>query len=212
MTQTPLLKYCGNHSVEDVVVTANSKASYLGFVFAPSKRCVTGEQVRQWLANVRVGQQLVGVFVNATIEEIEKVLIDVPLDVIQCHGAETPEFIKELKQRCNKLVWKVIHHSETGLETMKKYRGVVDGFVIDSKIPGLAGGTGVTFDWEAIPNYQQEAEFQQVSCFIAGGINPNTVQDLLQYNPIGIDLSSGIEENGRKSENVKNLFEKRLFI
>jgi phosphoribosylanthranilate isomerase len=212
MKMKTLLKYCGNHSFEDVVVTANSRADYLGFVFAPSKRRVTAIEVKRWLAEINVKQKIVGVFVNASFLEIEDVLEQVPLDVIQCHGEETADYISALKAHHNKVVWKVIHHSEMGLKTMKEYRGLVDGYVIDSRVAGLRGGTGVTFDWESIPSYQQEANFQQVPCFIAGGINSNSVKSLLQYHPVGIDLSSGIEEDGKKSGKIKKQFEARLFI
>lgn len=208
---TALLKYCGNHSFEDIVVTSNSQAHYLGFVFAPSKRCVSPEEVANWLGELKVTQKLVGVFVNASLLEIEDVIKHVPLDVIQCHGDETPEFITNLKTHLNKPIWKVIHHSELGLRAMKKYSGLVDGFVIDSKVASARGGTGVTFDWEAIPSYQRESLAQNVPCFIAGGINVNTIENLLQYEPLGIDLSSGIEEHGRKSAEIKNQFETRLF-
>ncbi|RXJ03954.1 phosphoribosylanthranilate isomerase [Anaerobacillus alkaliphilus] len=208
----PLLKYCGNHSLNDVIVTAKSRADYLGFVFAPSKRCVTAQQVSRWLKEVEVSQKIVGVFVNATLREIEEVMEEVSLDVIQCHGEEPPEFVTTLKEKYQKNVWKVIHHSKSGLQTMQAYRHKVDGFVIDSKVAGQRGGTGVQFDWQVIPEYQQEAKNQQVPCFIAGGINVSTITQLLEYNPIGIDLSSGIERDGRKSTTIKNNFEERLFL
>ncbi len=205
-----LLKYCGNHSLEDIVITAQSSADYLGFVFAPSKRQVNARQVGQWLKKVEVSQQIVGVFVNPTFREIDAVLEEVSLDVIQCHGEEQPEFLKTIKEKYHITVWKVIHHSSNALATMQTFRGIADGFVIDSKVRGQRGGTGVQFDWKAIPLYQQEAISQQVPYFIAGGINVSTITQLLSYDPIGIDLSSGIEINGRKSSEVKKQFEELL--
>ncbi len=207
-----MLKYCGNHSLEDVKVASNSSAEYLGFVFAESKRCVTPSEVKEWLSKVNVSQKLVGVFVNATIDDIELAVETIPLDVIQCHGEETVEYILALKALFSQKVWKVIHHSENGMDLMKQYEGIVDGYVIDSKVRGIRGGTGVTFDWSAIPSYKREAEKQNVPCFIAGGINVSTITKLLKYDPEGIDLSSGIEENGRKSEEIKIQFEERLFV
>lgn len=212
MRAQPLLKYCGNHSLNDVEVTAKSKANYLGFIFAESKRCVTPSQVKKWLSRVQVSQKLVGVFVNAPIDEIEYVCDQIPLDVIQCHGEETPSYILTLKSRCSLPVWKVIHHSKNAIQLMRQFDGLVDGYVIDSKVNGQRGGTGITFDWSSIPHYQKEANSQKVPCFIAGGINDSTITKLLQYNPMGIDLSSGIEENGQKSENIKKQFEERLVI
>lgn len=211
MKTVPVLKYCGNHSYEDVQITANSRANYLGFVFANSKRAVTAHQVLQWLEKIQITQKLVGVFVNATLGEIEYVSSQIPLDVIQCHGEETPDYILTLKATLKQQIWKVIHHSQNGLEQMKNYDGLVDGYVIDSKVSGQRGGTGQTFDWSSVPSYQKEALRQQVPVFIAGGINPQTVKELLLYQPVGIDLSSGIEEDGRKSNEIKNQLEERVF-
>ncbi|OIJ15844.1 N-(5'-phosphoribosyl)anthranilate isomerase [Anaerobacillus arseniciselenatis] len=212
MKRVPLLKYCGNHSLEDIKVATNSSAHYLGFVFAESKRCVTPSEVKEWLSKVEVSQKLVGVFVNAPIDQIQLAVENIALDVIQCHGEETVEEILALKATFKQKVWKVIHHSETAINLMKQYEGVVDGYVIDSKVKGVRGGTGVTFDWSAIPAYKREAEKQKVPCFIAGGINVSTINELLQYDPGGIDLSSGIEVSGRKSEKIKKQFEERLFV
>lgn len=211
MKTVPVLKYCGNHSYQDVQITANSRAHYLGFVFAESKRSVTAHQVQQWLEKIQIPQKLVGVFVNATLGEIEYVSSRIRLDVIQCHGDETPDYILTLKASLKQRIWKVIHHSQNGIEKMKQYDGLVDGYVIDSKVSGQRGGTGQTFDWSSIPSYQKEAFRQQVPIFIAGGINPQTVKELLLYQPVGIDLSSGIEENGRKSSEIKNQLEERVF-
>lgn len=211
MKIVPLLKYCGNYSFEDVQITANSRAGYLGFIFAESKRSVTVHQVKQWLEQIQIPQKIVGVFVNADLEEIEYVSSRIRLDIIQCHGEETPDYILNLKAALSPQIWKVVHHSQNGLEKMKQYDGLVDGYVIDSKISGQRGGTGQTFDWSSIPSYQQEALRQQVPIFIAGGINPQTVKELLLYQPVGIDLSSGIEKNGRKSIEIKNQLEERVF-
>lgn len=207
----PLLKYCGNHHLEDVNVTSQSQAKYLGFIFAKSKRQVQANQVSDWLKQLNVRQKIVGVFVNADIDEIEQVCKIAPIDIIQCHGEETPEVLAEMKQRLKKEIWKVIHHSPQALQLMQTYSTIADGYVIDSKVGNQRGGTGVTFDWRSVPAYQQEATRQRAKCFIAGGIDPQTIKELLHYQPLGIDLSSGIETEGKKDEHKKNLLEERLF-
>lgn len=211
VTPQTFLKYCGNHSLQDVMITSQSRADYLGFVFATSKRKVSPQQVKDWLDQVKVKQKLVGVFVNAPLEDIKIVCRHVELDVIQLHGEETPEDVSQLKHQLQKEVWKVIYHSPQGLDKMREFSSIADGYVVDSKIGNQRGGTGVTFDWSAVPLYQQEAINQKAKCFIAGGINPETVQKLLSYHPIGVDLSSGIETDGQKDEFKKNLLEERLF-
>ncbi|BAB05381.1 phosphoribosylanthranilate isomerase [Halalkalibacterium halodurans] len=196
----PMLKYCGNRSLEDVQAAATSKADYLGFVFAKSKRQVTVNEVTRWLDQVNVnGKKLVALFVNEPIDQIVNVVKQGPFDVIQCHGTENRDYIMTLKERIDLPVWKAIHHSGQGLQMMRALEGVVEAFVVDAKVEGQWGGTGQSFDWHVVPLYLQEGKRQQVPVFIAGGINPHNVELLLPYGPCGIDISSGIEENGQKS-------------
>ncbi|WP_079479335.1 phosphoribosylanthranilate isomerase [Halobacillus salinus] len=195
----PIVKLCGNRSLSDLTKTASSSATHIGFIFVKrTKRYVRPEQVGRWLKTVRPNQKLVGVFVDPTISEIEEVLRFVPLDVIQLHGKETVGTLLSVKEATGLPVWKVIHHEQDGEKQMDIFQGVADGYVIDSKVKGADGGTGVKFDWEAVPKYKKIAHEQDVPCLIAGGINPGNVADLLSYEPDGIDLSSGSETNEQK--------------
>src|SRR5690606_13536208 len=164
----PLIKYCGNKSLEDLQVIVKTKADYVGFIFANSKRMVKATDLKKWLEEVDLnGKQTVGVFVNAALEEIEAVLDSVQLSVIQCHGTVSIDFIKLVKEKTGCNVWKVIHHDKHALKTMQEYAGAADGYVVDTKVTNMWGGTGVSFDWKSIPIYQQEASRQAVPCFIA---------------------------------------------
>jgi phosphoribosylanthranilate isomerase len=205
-----LLKYCGNRSLEDVKVSARSAANYVGFIFAKSKRQVRADEVKQWLKAVRLNdKKLVGVFVNAPISQIESVIKEVPLSIIQCHGTETETQIYAIKERLQLPVWKVIHHSKSAVQKMKDFSGLADGYVIDTKVEGAWGGTGISFNWSYVPAYLEEAEKQGVKCFIAGGVRSENIEELLRFKPHGIDISSGIEENERKSsEKIERLEEK----
>ncbi|MEH7224288.1 phosphoribosylanthranilate isomerase [Bacillus sp. JJ1566] len=205
----PLIKYCGNKTLEDVRVVAKSKAHYIGFIFANSKRKVNPVDVNKWLKKVDLlDKKTVGIFVNAKLNEIEAVLGEVSLSVIQCHGTESVEFIKLVKNKTGLNVWKVIHHDEQGLRTMKEFAGVADGYVVDTKVVNMWGGTGVSFNWESIPLYQQEARNQNVPCFIAGGIDSKNIETLLGYDIDGFDISSGIEHKGKKDHTIIQTIEK----
>ncbi|MGO4888110.1 phosphoribosylanthranilate isomerase [Anaerobacillus sp. MEB173] len=208
----PLLKYCGNHSLEDIQVTVDSGADYIGVVFAKSKRQVEAKQLQEWLkaTALRENQKLVGVFVNPTLKELDKVFASVSLDILQLHGHESIQFLKSVKERYSCPVWKVIHHTEESFELMRSFAGVADGYVIDKKTSSQWGGTGIRFDWSYVPAYIEEAQKQSVPIMIAGGINPENIGDLLPYKPIGIDLSSGIEQDGRKNRQKIEQLEKRL--
>ncbi|QOR65262.1 phosphoribosylanthranilate isomerase [Cytobacillus suaedae] len=205
------LKYCGNKSLNDLQVSCNSNADYIGVIFADSKRKVHAEDLSRWLEQVDLQtKELVGVFVNESVDEIANVVSKVPLSIIQCHGTESPEQLIEIKSIINLPIWKAIHHSDDALQVMGNLRGIVDGFVIDSKVKGMWGGTGITFDWNRVGDYIAEAESQGVPCFIAGGIIPENITTLLQFHPKGIDLSSGIEVDGIKNKRLIRELEERL--
>ncbi len=210
--KSTLLKLCGNHSLQDLRLSVNSGAPYIGIVFAESKRKVDPALCGEWLKQIEKDkeQKYVGVFVNPTLQEISYVLSHVPLDIIQFHGNESPAEIIEIKLSTGLTVWKAIHHNQNGITKMKSFNRVVDGYVIDSKVKGAWGGTGASFDWESIPAYNKEAERQGVQCLIAGGITPQNVKEILTYSPQGIDISSGIETNGSKDGNKIQLIKERL--
>ncbi|MGJ7034744.1 phosphoribosylanthranilate isomerase [Anoxybacillus eryuanensis] len=206
-----VLKYCGNRSLQDVQIIAKSKADYIGFVFAESKRKVESKDVKRWLSVVQLEtKQIVGVFVHPTIRSVASVLEHVPLSIIQCHGMETVQMVKEIKEAFQLPVWKVIHHTPKAWTYMRAWKGIADGFVIDSGRKGAWGGTGISFDWCNVPHYMEEAYNQGVPCFIAGGITPDNVEQLLAYEPFGIDISSGIEENEQKSEQKIKQMEQKV--
>ncbi|EIT86595.1 N-(5'-phosphoribosyl)anthranilate isomerase [Fictibacillus macauensis ZFHKF-1] len=206
-----VLKYCGCQSKEDLALVANSQATVAGFIFAPSKRRVSPQQVAQWVADVpHEGTMLAGVFVNASEDDIAHVLSFVPLDIIQCHGDESPEQVLLLKKRVNKKIWKAIRHDEQGIATMKQFRQCADAFVIDARVEGAYGGTGVSFDWNTIPAYLEEAKHQQVPCFIAGGITPQNVGKLRAYGVSHIDVASGIEREGKKEKEAIQQLERMI--
>ncbi|WP_185970964.1 phosphoribosylanthranilate isomerase [Alkalicoccobacillus porphyridii] len=206
----PLLKYCGNKNEEDLKITSQSAASYLGFVFVPGvKREVRPSDVKQWLSKHpnSKNKKLVALFVNATIDEIQHVISQLPIDVIQCHGTESPETVANIRAKTGVRVWKAIHHQLNGRTEMTRYAGIADGYVIDAKVSGQWGGTGQTFDWKAVPEYISEGKRQRVPVFIAGGVDTSNVKQLLAYQPDGIDLSSGLEVNGEKSTEIITQFE-----
>jgi phosphoribosylanthranilate isomerase len=206
-----LLKYCGHRSRKDLQTSAGSSAHYLGLIFAKSKRQVQPSDVKKWLKTVSLnGKKLVGVFVNASVSEIAHIVKEVPLSIIQCHGTETPEQIIQIKKATRLPVWKAIHHSEEVLEQMRRFAGIADGYIIDSKVKGEWGGTGISFNWEFVPFYLFEAERQGVHCFIAGGVHPDNIEELLRYKPHGIDISSGIEDGDQKNQRKIQLIEEKV--
>lgn len=208
----PKLKFCGNRSLEDWKRVRVSGVPYAGFIFANSVRRVTNEQVKSWLSEYPPlnDMKVVGVFVNPELEELAQTVSEVPLDVLQLHGNETPAFAAKVKQMTGKTIWKVIHHDKKSLGQMKRYEGIVDGYIVDTKLPGQWGGTGKRFDWDSISSYQAAAAEQMVPLFVAGGIKPDNLQELISYHPDGIDVSSGIETDDKKDITKMNTIIERL--
>ncbi|MGG4491959.1 phosphoribosylanthranilate isomerase [Metabacillus idriensis] len=207
----PLIKLCGNRSLEDLKLTSKSNADYLGLIFAESKRKVEALDVKEWLKEVDMeDKQIAAIFVNARIDEIEQAINDLPIAVIQCHGSETVKEIAEIKHHFKRDVWKALPHYEGTLSDMKLYAEAADGFVIDSKVKDAFGGTGQTFDWSKVPCYIQTADELNKTLFIAGGITPDNIEQLLGLHPPGLDISSGIEQNGKKDEAKLTRLEERV--
>ncbi|PCK20977.1 phosphoribosylanthranilate isomerase [Bacillus pumilus] len=209
----PYLKYCGAVSQEDVECISQSRADAIGFIFAPSKRQVHPDQVKHWLVQTKCRKDIVGVFVNEKIQKVCDIANHIPLDIVQLHGDETREEAKKIKQQTGAIVWKVFHHEPNlkgTLEKMTAFAPFVDGYLIDAKVKGMRGGSGTAFAWEAVPSYVQHAKRLTKTCAIAGGVTPATITELLAYSPEAIDLSSGIEENGKKSSAKIKVLEERM--
>ncbi|KGX93990.1 N-(5'-phosphoribosyl)anthranilate isomerase [Pontibacillus halophilus JSM 076056 = DSM 19796] len=209
------VKLCGNRSQADYKKSVESGAPYIGVIFAESKRQVLPEAVNEWIKNhpPKPHQRIVGVFVNPSIQRIEEVLSLTRLDILQLHGNETEATILAIKERFPLPVWKAIPHHEKAVQQMKLYEGIIDGYVIDAKVQGAFGGTGISFDWSHVPTYINEGKRQGVPCFIAGGVRPENVDELLGYEPFGIDVSSGTETDEQKdTKKIESIVRRSIHV
>ncbi|MCQ2010100.1 MAG: phosphoribosylanthranilate isomerase [Sporolactobacillus sp.] len=209
----PLLKFCGNQSFEDMQAAVESQADFIGFIFTDrSNRTVSPKSVAHWIKRFgpTIGKKLVGVFADDSLEKMNLVLQEVPLDLIQLHGQESPEQVASIKSVIKLPIWKALHHDKMTGYMMRCYQNIVDGFVIDTKVKGQLGGTGLSFDWASIPEYMREADHQHVPCFVAGGVTSENISELLTYHPIGIDIASGIEREHRKDRALIRKIEEKV--
>jgi phosphoribosylanthranilate isomerase len=204
------VKICGVTESETLALLTEMETDYVGLVFAPSKRRVDAQTARDLLRSVPGHPPAVGVFVNPTADELEQVLKQVPLAVIQLHGQESPEFCRMVRERFARPVWKAL---AVGVEAdtarqIRMYTNIVDAFLFDTHDPAQAGGTGKRFSWEQIP--QLQAACQKITPIIAGGINGGNVDELItRYAPAVIDVSSGVETEGKKdSDKIRSFMER----
>lgn len=190
MTQ---VKICGISRQEELRGIHNGLPDYIGFVFAPSKRQVTLEQAVNLTKDLDTSIQRVGVFVNQDETELLATVHKARLDVIQLHGDESPAYCRRVKRKGYQ-VWKSFTIRETeDLSHMREYQ--VDGYLLDAPGP-LPGGNGVVFPWEMVRNISVEGKL-----VLAGGLNASNIKQAIEtVNPDIVDISTGVEVNGIKSE------------
>ncbi|MFD0711166.1 phosphoribosylanthranilate isomerase [Paenibacillus sp. GCM10027626] len=210
------LKICGLQDAETIRQLAGLPIDEIGFVFAASRRQVLPAQAAMLIDEVKrlttpsgSSPRTVGVVVNMELAEIGQMLAEAPLDVVQLHGGETPELCRAIKAKHAVDVWKVFsvtaEEAECGKENLvaagagperlAAYAGAVDAVLLDT----AGGGTGKTFAWHVIDAYAIEARKMGIPLYVAGGLHPDNVAELLSdYRPDGVDVSSGVETEGNK--------------
>lgn len=179
------VKICGITSLHDALYCQRMGVTALGFVFAPSPRQVTVEQVSQITSHLSPLIMKVGVFVDEDPQRIRETMEACRLDLAQLHGAETPD-------DCTILAGRVIKAFRAGRDHPDpSWKGApLRGILIDSYAAGVGGGTGQVFDWKLVAPYRQLG----FPLILAGGLNPDNISKALQIvRPDGIDLSSGVE-------------------
>ncbi|WEK55706.1 MAG: phosphoribosylanthranilate isomerase [Candidatus Cohnella colombiensis] len=212
------VKICGIKEEATLQGMRGLAIDYIGLMFAPSKRQVTLTQageLREAVQSIPMAggkpPRTVGVFVNPTWEQLQETVTQTKLDVVQLHGNETPEFCRRVRDELNVEVWRALsvgsEEAELGAQRLTPYRQAVTTILLDT----AGGGTGQTFGWDAIPTYQKVADELGLTLFIAGGLNENNADQLIQtYHPQGVDLSSGVETNGVKDNTKITAFVERV--
>ena len=179
------IKICGLFQNEDINYVNEALPDYIGFVFVKSKRQVSYNQARALRQNLNAKIKVVGVFVNAKIAEIEFLVNQKIIDLIQLHGDESDEYIKQLKSKVKVPIIKAIKVADQNTLTDLNYS--VDYYLLDNVI----SGSGKVFNWSYIKQLDKPY-------FLAGGINLDNLDAALKINAYCLDVSSGVETNGVK--------------
>lgn len=218
MNMKPTVKICGLQQLCTLESMTALPVDHIGLIFAPSRRQVTpgfaGEVIRTIRQQQLFSPLVFGVFVDPTLEELDAVMKQAPLDVIQLHGRETPEMCRLVRERFKAAVYKVFSVPEQSDGSilsvgsqLEPYAGMIDGMLIDT----AGGGTGRPFAWDRIPQYSEWAGSRQIPLIVAGGLNPDNVGDLIErYRPSGVDVSSGVESGGMKDLDKITAFVERV--
>jgi phosphoribosylanthranilate isomerase len=179
-------KICGITRVEDALAAVEAGADAIGLVFyAKSPRAVDIEQAKAIVAALPPFVTSVGLFVDMPRETLQALLREVPLDLLQFHGDESPAdcegfarpYIKALRVRADQDVARM----------MAPYSGAC-GILLDTFVEGVPGGTGAAFDWSLVPREACKP------IILAGGLTPdNVAQAIAQVRPYAVDVSGGVE-------------------
>ncbi len=190
------VKICGITQVEDVIEAVHNGVNALGLVFYDkSPRHVSVEQAMELTEVMFPFVTLVGLFVNPSVQTVRDILRLVPLDVLQFHGEETPEFCAQFGRPYLKAI-----RVKAGVDLVQcaaDYAGA-QGLVLDAFVEGEHGGTGSVFDWSLIP------QDLPLPVILSGGLNATNVSVAIrQVRPYAVDVSSGVESSKGIKDAVK---------
>lgn len=179
-------KICGVTRPQDGVLAAANGADAIGLVFfAKSPRAVDVAQARAVIVALPPFITSVGLFVNAEAAEVERILAEIPLDLLQFHGNETPAYCNQFTRPYIKAVRMA---DGVDLELVAQQYAEAKALLVDSYQKGVPGGTGHTFDWARIPRGMDKP------IILAGGLGPENIeQAVCQVRPYAVDVSSGVE-------------------
>ena len=180
------VKICGITRVEDGLACAQLGADAIGLVFyAPSPRHVGVAQARAIMAALPPFITTVGLFVDADPAEVNAVLTQLPLDLLQFHGNESPEYCQGFGRPYLKAM-----RVKPGVDLVQyaAQYAQAKGLLLDAHVEGIAGGTGQSFDWNLIPARLP------LPVVLSGGLHPdNVTQAIKRVQPAAVDVSSGVE-------------------
>jgi phosphoribosylanthranilate isomerase len=182
------IKICGLSRPEDIETVNRLLPDFIGFVFAPSRRNVDVKTASQLRKNLDSRIEAVGVFVNENIGTIKNIYQDNIIDIVQLHGDEDDEYIRQLKEHCNCPVIKAV-----GIGDMLPTLPAAPDYLLFDTRSEQRGGIGRTFDWNLLN------EHKGLSYFLAGGLSLENVADAIHLlDPFCVDVSSGVETGGIK--------------
>jgi len=200
------VKFCGITNLDDGLEAARLGAWAIGLNHWPgSPRHCEPEAAVEISAAVKRQLEVVGVFVNPTLDEVAAAAENESLTMVQLHGGEGSAFCREVARRTGCKVIKAIRvRSTADVRAAAAYR--TDFHMFDAYRPDTAGGTGASFDWELLADHRSEVPF-----ILAGGLTPDNVNEAMAtVRPYAVDVASGVEsEPGVKDHALMAAFAER---
>lgn len=207
MASAPKIKFCGITNLDDAHLAVEAGAWAIGLVLWPgSPRHCDPAQAAAIAGALRRRAHVVGVFVNAPLDELARASEEIGLTAIQLHGDEGPSFCAEAARRTGCKVIKAMRvRSRADIQALRSFH--TDFHLLDSHVPGLPGGTGATFEWGLA-----RAHRGSVPMILSGGLTPENVAEAVEaVAPFAVDVASGVEAApGRKDPAKLEAFAKQV--
>ena len=197
------IKICGVTTCEQALAVARAKADFTGLVLQEEQAAEIAEILR-WL---KPRPLIAGIFVNTSIDEINRIAGKCRLDWVQLSGDEDWEYCTHIERPVIKAIHiykgasakQVLHTAEEGYRIIGRDRLI---YLLDTGVKDAYGGTGLKFNWDIARQI-----ISRYPVIIAGGLNPENVGDLIaRFNPWGVDVSSGVEVHGQKEASMIEAF------
>jgi len=187
------VKVCGVTSPEVARAAVAAGADAVGLIFAESRRRVSVADAARIVAGLPPFVAAVGVFVNAPVDEVVSLAHGLSLETVQLHGEEPPDLLEVLRAQGLRVIKALRVGADFDPADLDRYREAA-AVLLDSKVDGLAGGTGRAFDWERARGLGDGRPL-----ILSGGLTAENVAAALEIvRPYGVDVSSGVETAGQK--------------
>jgi phosphoribosylanthranilate isomerase len=206
------VKICANTSLEDAQLAADAGADAVGFIFAPSLRRVTPAQAAAIVPHLPPALEKIGVFVDASFDEIVATVEAAGLTGVQLHFNAAPELPAQLRERFGSplRILRVVHFDAATAASAGElnHDSNVDGILVDSRTATAVGGTGKAFDWSLASKTLFQDANARTRLIAAGGLTPENVAEAIAIlRPCGVDVVSGVEAApGRKDPDKVRAF------
>jgi phosphoribosylanthranilate isomerase len=198
--KAPKIKFCGITREQDAELAVSLGAWAVGLIMWPrSPRAVPLDRAAGLAATLKRRAEIVGVFVNPTLDELAATADAVGLTILQLHGQEGPQFCNEAARRTGcKVIRAARVQSRADIQALAAYH--TDFHLLDSYKPGLHGGTGETFNWDLAAEHRRIAppkgKGQRVPLILSGGLTPeNVASAVATVHPFAVDVASGVESS-----------------
>jgi len=203
------IKICATTNLDDARAALDAGANALGFILTASPRQITPEKAAEIISALPPSVEKIGVVVNESPEALAKLAADTGLTGLQLHGDEPAEQLPEFRRALGlRKVIKTLQARELLADSAKldaylAQRKSYDRILLDSGSAAARGGTGQTFDWNAMLPVVERIK-QQVPVVIAGGLTPENVAEAVRlFDPCGVDVVSGVERAVGKKDEAK---------